>query len=50
MKKQSTPPPPPFRLITVTGDGTHPGVDLDRPREIDVTDAEANSSGLTIDR
>jgi len=32
---------PPFRLITVTGEGLHPGIDLDRPRTLDAGDDEA---------
>lgn len=28
----------PFRVITVDGDGPRPGIDLDRPREIEMTD------------
>lgn len=28
----------PFRLVTVSGSGTLPGVDLDRPRELLVAD------------
>ena len=31
----------PFRLITVGGDGPRPGIDLDRPRAIEVDDDEA---------
>ena len=30
----------PFRLITVGGEGLHPGVDLDRPRELETRDDE----------
>jgi hypothetical protein len=37
----SSPPLPPFRLITVKGDGVHPGVDLDRPRALEVAEDEA---------
>jgi hypothetical protein len=37
----ASPPPPPFRLITVKGDGVHPGVDLDRPRALEVAEDEA---------
>ena len=33
--------PPPFRLVTVKGDGTCSGVDLDRPRTLDTADDEA---------
>ena len=31
----------PFRLITVGGEGPRPGVDLDRPRELESRDDEA---------
>ena len=31
----------PFRLITVGGGGPRPGVDLDRPRELESRDDEA---------
>jgi len=40
LKRQTTPPVPPFRLLTVKGDGLHPGVDLDRSRALDVEDDE----------
>ena len=33
----------PFRLITVGGQGQRPGVDLDRPRELETRDDEARS-------
>ena len=41
LKRRKTPEPPPFRLVTVRGVHTHPGVDLDRPRALDVQDDEA---------
>ena len=41
LKRRETPEPPPFRLITVRGVHTRPGVDLDRPRALDVQDDEA---------
>jgi len=31
----------PFRLVTVGGDGPRPGIDLDRPRAIEMVDDEA---------
>ena len=34
-------PTKPFRLITVGGDGPHPGIDLDRPRTIEADEDEA---------
>jgi hypothetical protein len=33
---------PPFRLVTVGGPGPQPGVDLDRPRELELRDDEAS--------
>ena len=41
LKRRETPEPPPFRLITVRGVHTRPGIDLDRPRALDVQDDEA---------
>lgn len=35
---QEREPRPPFRLVTVGGPGTYDGVDLDRPRELEVAD------------
>ena len=35
-------PARPFRLIAVGGDGPRPGVDLDRPRAIEVADDETH--------
>jgi hypothetical protein len=34
------PPPPPFRLITVKGEGVYPGIDLDRPRALETAEDE----------
>lgn len=31
----------PFRLVSVAGGGVRPGVDLDRPRELEVEEDEA---------
>lgn len=41
LKRRETPEPPPFRLVTVRGVHTRPGIDLDRPRTLDVRDDEA---------
>ena len=43
LKRQPTtgPPPPPFRLITVKGEGVYPGIDLDRPRALETAEDEA---------
>jgi hypothetical protein len=40
LKRQTPPPATPFRLVTVKGEGLHPGVDLDRPRALVVDDDE----------
>ena len=40
MKRRETPEPPPFQLGTVRGVHACPGVDLDRPRALDVQDDE----------
>jgi hypothetical protein len=43
LKRQAVavPPPPPFRLVTVKGEGVYPGVDLDRPRALETAEDEA---------
>lgn len=41
LKRREKSEPPPFRLITVRGVRPRPGVDLDRPRSLDVQDDEA---------
>ena len=41
LKRREAPEPPPFRLVTMRGVHTRPGVDLDRPRALDVQDDEA---------
>ncbi len=41
LKRRETPEPPPFHLVTVRGVHARPGVDLDRPRALDVQDEEA---------
>ena len=33
-------PTPPFRLVTVGGDGVQPGINLDRPRQLVVAEDE----------
>ena len=40
LKRGEEPVSPPFRLITVDGEGTYPGIDLDRPRELLVAEDE----------
>lgn len=41
LKRRTTAPPsPPFQLVTVSGDGLHPGIDLDRPRSLDAEEDE----------
>ena len=39
-RRPAAEPAKPFRLITVGGDGPRPGIDLDRPRAIEVADDE----------
>ena len=34
LKRQEVRPAPPFRLVTVAGEGIYPGIDLDRPRTL----------------
>lgn len=41
LERRELPKPPPFRLVTVRGVRLRPGVDLDRPRALDVQDDEA---------
>jgi len=41
LKRQEVPPAPPFRLVTVSGDGVYPEVDLDRPRTLIAAEDEA---------
>ena len=40
LKRPETTHVKPFRLITVGGDGPRPGVDLDRPRELESLEDE----------
>jgi hypothetical protein len=40
LKRTSVPAARPFRLITVTGEGVGSGIDLDRPRTLDVEEDE----------
>lgn len=44
LKRPEPPVTRPFRLITVGGDGPRPGIDLDRPRQIEVLDDEGRYS------
>jgi len=41
LKRREAPESPPFRLVTVKGGRIRPGVDLDRPRTLDVEEDEA---------
>lgn len=41
LKQHEPRPTPPFRLVTVGGEGVYPGIDLDRPREQLVAEDEA---------
>jgi hypothetical protein len=49
LKRQPAPATPPFHLVTVTGDGAQPGIDLDRPRALDVRDDEARGDFRPLD-
>jgi hypothetical protein len=40
LKRPEPTPDRPFRLVTVRGPGVREGVDLDRPRELEVADDE----------
>jgi hypothetical protein len=40
LKRKPVPPARPFRLITVTGEGVRPGIDLDRARTLDIEEDE----------
>lgn len=42
-RRKSASPPKPFRLITVGGGGSRPGIDLDRPRAIEAADDEGHA-------
>ena len=44
LKRREATEPPPFRLVTVRGVRPRPGVDLDRPRALDIQDDEAQFS------
>ena len=37
-QRATGPPPPPFRLITVKGEGVYSGIDLDRPRALETAE------------
>lgn len=41
LKRQEPPEDRPFRLVTVTGGGLRAGVDLDRPRELEIHEDES---------
>ena len=41
LKRREPSEPPPFQLVTVRGVYPRPGVDLDRPRSLEVEDDEA---------
>lgn len=45
LKRPKPPEPPPFHLVTVRGSHPRPGVDLDRPRALEVQDDEAGFAG-----
>lgn len=41
LKRPARPEARPFRLVTVGGKGVRPGIDLDRPRELEIRDDES---------
>jgi hypothetical protein len=41
-RRGASEPPKPFRLIAVGGSGRQPGIDLDRPRAIEIADDEVH--------
>jgi plasmid stability protein len=41
LKRSEPPEPPPFRLVTVGGEGPAEGIDLDRPRALEIAEDEA---------
>lgn len=45
LKQREEKPTPPFRLVTVGGEGLRADVDLDRPRELLVAEDEARYGG-----
>ena len=45
MKRREPSRPPPFRLVTVRGVQPRPGVNLDRPRALEVQDDDAKFRG-----
>lgn len=45
LKRTEPQPTKPFRLVTVGGEGVRRGVDLDRPRELELADDEVTWSG-----
>jgi hypothetical protein len=40
LKRQEPPEPRPFRLVSVAGGGVRAGVNLDRPRELEIEEDE----------
>ena len=45
LKRSKPQEPPPFQLVTVRGAHPRPGVDLDRPRALEIQDDEAEYAG-----
>lgn len=41
LERRDRQPEPPYRLVTVGGEGTYPGVDLDQPRTLLVAEDRA---------
>lgn len=49
LKRTEAEPQPPFRLVTVGGEGTYPGIDLDRPRALMVAEDEVRYGAVNGD-
>ena len=49
LKREETSEEKPFRLVTVRGGRPQPGIDLDRPREIETSDNVARYGSGIVD-
>ena len=49
LKRPDVQPAPPFRLVTVGGEGIYSGVDLDRPRSLLVAEDEERHGSRSDD-
>ena len=46
LKRREPSASPPFRLVTIRGSRPRPGVDLDRPRALDITEDQVQFGSL----